>query len=222
MTKVMGSGRACVEWLKLVALGVVLALSGCATSYVDGNLPETPKAEFKQPARPPAIQLVFEFQTKGTPNPRATDLLKAQVKAQVTDSGLFSSVSDAPVPGAALLTFTLNNIPLTDNPAAKGFVTGLTFGLAGTTVADGYDAKLSFASPEVGTLPVVEEAKHVIHTSIGTGSPPAGAIKTGGMEEAARLMLKQVLGRLLANLSNDSAFPSGKAAGTPADVAKQM
>lgn len=208
-------------WLGIVALGVATGLGGCASVYVDGNLPETPKAEFVQPAQPPAVQLVFEFQTKGASNQRATDALKSQVKLQVQDSGLFSSVSDGPAPGAGLLSLTLNNIPLTDGAAAKGFVTGLTFGLAGTTVADGYEATLRYSPPSAGAEPVKHAVKHVIHTSLGTGSPPAGAIKTGGVEEAVRLMTKQVISRVLASLSRDPAFPVGKAGSAAADAAKQ-
>ena len=217
-----GRSRALSAWLGIAMLSVAMGLSGCAAMYVDGNLPETPKSEFRQPARPPAVQFVFEFQTKGAPNQRATDLLKARVKSQVQESGLFSSVSDTPAPGAGLLTLTLNNIALTDSPAAKGFVAGLSFGLAGTTVADGYDATLRYSPPTAGATPLTHEAKHIIHTSIGTGTPPALAIKTSGGEEAVTLMLKQVLSRVLAALSKDPAFPAGTATITPAEAAKQL
>lgn len=217
----MRPGRVLRACLGIAALGVAMELAGCAAMYVDGNLPETPKAEFRMPAQPPAVQLVFEFQTKGAPNQRATDLLKSQVKSQVQESGLFSSVSDGGASGAALLSFTLNNIPLTGDAAAKGFVTGLTFGLAGTTVADGYEATLRYTPPTAGSAPLMHEAKHIIHTSLGTGSPPPGAIKTSGGEEAARLMTKQVLSRVLGALSKDPAFPVGKAGITSAEATKQ-
>jgi hypothetical protein len=130
-----------VRWARRVAgmalLTAAAALTGCATHFVDGNLPEVPKADFTKPATPAAVQLVFEFQTKGVANSRATEFLKAKVQAQVADSGLFTSVTEGPAPGGALLSFTLNNVPLSDDAASKGFIAGLTFGLAGQTVGDG-------------------------------------------------------------------------------------
>jgi hypothetical protein len=200
------------RWSAAALAAASVGLGGCASMYVDGNLPETLKTEFRKPAQPPAVQLAFEFQTKGTANARATDYLKPKVQAQVQDSGLFSSISDKPAAGAGLLVITLNNIPLTDNAAAKGFLTGLTFGLAGSTVADGYDATLRYTPAASGSAVIAQEAKHVIHTSLGTGSPPPGAIKTSGGEEAVTLMTRQVLSRLLGNLSKDPAFPAGKPA----------
>jgi len=201
---------------------VALGLAGCASMYVDGNLPETQKSEFRKPAQPPAVQLAFEFQTKGASNARATEFLKAKVKSQVQDSGLFSSVSDTAVPGSGLLAITVNNIPLTNDAAAKGFVTGLTFGLAGTTVADGYDATLSYSPPSSTAAATRVQGKHIIHTSIGTGSPPAGAIKTSGGEEAVTLMMKQLVSRLLADLSKDPAFPAAAPSANAAQAAKQL
>lgn len=201
---------------------MALGLGGCAAVYVDGNLPETQKSEFRKPQQPPAVQLAFEFQTKRVANARATELLKARVVSQVQESGLFSVVSDGPAPGAGLLSITVNNVPLTDDAAAKGFVTGLTFGLAGNTVADGYDATLRYTPPLAGGSATRIQGKHVIHTAIGTGSPPVGAIKTSGGEEAVTLMLRQLLSRLLSDLSRDPAFPSAQPAAQAAQAAKEL
>lgn len=215
-------------WRSLFAAAaafLALGLGGCASTYVDGNVPETPKSEFRVPATPPAVQLAFEFQTKGTANARATEFFKPKVLAQLQDSGLFSGLTDKPAADAGLLVLIINNIPLSEDAAAKGFLTGLTFGLAGSTVADGYDASLRYTPSAAGAGTLSQHAKHVIHTSLGTGSPPLGAIKTSGVEEAASMMLKQVLSRLLGNLSKDPAFPAGKPAvpsGTAADAAKQL
>lgn len=200
-----------------------LGLGGCAAMYVDGNQPETKTSEFRKPAQPPAVQLAFEFQTKGAPNARATEFLKAKVKSQVQESGLFSGVSDGPVGNSGLLTITVNNVPLTDDAASKGFVTGLTFGLAGTTVADGYDATLSYSPPAAaGSAATRVQAKHIIHTSLGTGSPPAKAIKTSGADEAVTLMLRQLLSKLLIDLSKDPGFPAGQRITNASQAAKQL
>ncbi len=216
----MNAERLARRWA--VAGLVLLAglLHGCAAVYVDGNQPEVPKSGFTKPAAPQPVQLVFEFQTRGAANPPATDHHSANVTEQIADSGQFASVGTTANPGAALLTFTLNNVPLTDDAASKGFIAGLTFGLAGQTIGDGYDATLRFlpaAAPGSAPPPVVQQAKHVIYTSIGNASPPPGATKTANIEEAVFTMLRQVLSKLLSDLSKDSAFRNAPpAAAVPA------
>lgn len=221
-----GQLRRNAEWLRRWAGWMVVmssvSLGGCASMYVDGNLPETPRSEFRMPEKPQAVQLAFEFRTSGTANTRATDYLKGKVLAQVQESGLFSSVSDRPVQGGALLTITVNNVALKDDAFAKGFIAGLTFGLAGSTVADGYEGNLRYLPPSSGRAALDHGAKHVIYTSIGTGSPPVGALKTASGEEAVTLMLKQLLGRLLGNLSKDPGFPTGQPTGNSTEAAKQL
>lgn len=197
-----------VRALRWLVLAVALtSLGGCAAFYVDGHAPEVPAAQYKKPASPPEVQLVWEFQTKGVSNARATDWLKTRVQEQFASSGLFSKVSDAPVPGGALLTATVNNIPLDSDAAAKGFVAGLTFGLAGQTVGDGYECTIRYTPAQTGASPLVKNGKHVLYTSIGTGGPPAGAQKMAGIEEAVTTMMRQLLSRTLNDLSQDPAFP---------------
>lgn len=197
-----------VRGLRWLVLAVVFAsLGGCAAFYVDGHAPEVPASQFKKPVNPPEVQLVWEFQTKGVSNARATEWLKTHVQEQISGSGLFSKVSEAPVPGGALLTATVNNVPLDNDAAAKGFVAGLTFGLAGQTVGDGYESILRYTPAQVGASPLVKSGKHVLYTSIGTGGPPAGAQKMASGEEAVTTMLRQLISRTLDDLSQDPAFP---------------
>lgn len=191
---------------RIVLVAGALALGGCATAYVDGSQPEVPKANFVKPTNPKATQLVFEFQTRGTPNARATDALKERVRTQVAESGLFSSISEAPVAGGALLTITVNNVPLTDNATAKGFMTGLTFGLAGSTVGDGYEGVLRYTSGPNAQLLSTQQARHALWTSLGTGSAPPGATKAASINEGVTIMLRQLISRLLSDLSQTPGF----------------
>lgn len=186
------------------ALCATLALlSGCATHYVDGGTPERPSAQFKKPATPQPVQFIFEFQTKGAPNGRATDALKAQVTEQVTASGLFAAVGTAPAAGGRLLSLTVNNVPVTDDAFSKGFVTGLTFGLVGSSVSDGYVCTASYLAPGSST-PVVKSARHAIHTAMGAGANvPPGAVKAESIEAGVRTMLRQVISQVLDELSRD-------------------
>lgn len=192
--------------LQLAGLAVAAAtLSGCAAFYVDTTLGETKPEEIRKPAQPKPVQYLFTFQTKGQPNAQATGLLKAQVVEQVQASGLFSQVSDAPVEGGSLLNITINNVPITQDAAAQGFATGLTLGLAGSTVTDGYIGTLDYLPPAPGSK-LSLTANHAIHATIGSSSPPPHAEKAESAEAAVRKMVRQLVGRGLKDLSQDPAF----------------
>jgi hypothetical protein len=180
-------------------------LTGCASVYVDGSTPEVPRSQFTPPAHLEPVQVLFEFQTKGVANLKATELLKARAITQVQDSGLFKLASEQPAPGAGMLSISLNNVPMTDDAFTKGFVTGLTFGLAGSKVSDGYICTAKY-SPANGDTPVVKSARHAIHTTMGTASAPGNATKADNPAEAAYTMLRQVLSQVLNDLSKDPNF----------------
>lgn len=200
------SGRSLIRQCSLALLvsGAAL-LSGCASTYVDTATKEVPVANLKKPEQPKPVQLVFEFQTKGAPNSRATGFLKDDVARQVTESGLFSTVATEPARGASLLSVTLNNVPLTQDAASQGFVTGLTFGLAGSAVSDGYVCTVSYL-PAGQSAPIVKTARHAIHTTLGNANPPAGAVKSENVAAAVHKMTRDVLSNALKELSDDPSF----------------
>lgn len=195
--------------LRRAATAALLAgaalLTGCATSYVDTATREVPAAQFKKVEHPKPVALTFEFQTRGAQNGAATELLRAQVQEQVASSGLFSKVG-AGGSDSGILSIQLNNVPLEgENALGKGFVTGLTFGVAGNVVTDVYECKVSYLAPGQAT-PVVSSARHAIHTSLGAASAPANAVKSASVEEAVRTMTRQVVSTALYNLSQQSSF----------------
>ncbi|KAK43282.1 hypothetical protein BG58_34345 [Caballeronia jiangsuensis] len=193
---------------RIVTASVLLAttlLAACTSVYVDTQTKQVPVAQMKKVADPKPVQLVFEFQTKGAPNARATDTLSSAVSKEVKDSGLFSTVSSNPQPNAGMLSVTLNNVPITEDAASKGFVTGLTFGLAGNTVTDGYICTVSYLAPN-RTTPIVKTARHAIHTTIGNANAPANAQKSPSALDAINQMTLDVLSNALDDLSRDPAF----------------
>jgi len=196
------------QWARRAALGMLLAatalLGGCASAYLDGATKEIPAAQFKKPASPAPVQLLFDFQTKGVANARATEFLRDKVTAQVKASGLFSDVGSNAVPNGAVLSITINNVPMTDDAFSKGFVTGLTFGLAGSQVSDGYVCTASYRNGDAA--PVVKQARHAIHTTMGAAATPGGAVKMPNHSEAAIQMTHQVVSNLLNDLSQDTSF----------------
>lgn len=192
--------------LVLLASGLLaLNLTGCASVYVDTATKEIPVSAYKKPASPKPVQLVFEFQTKDVANATATKYLSEQVVDQIRGSGLFLEVKDAPVADGALLNVVLNNVPLTDDAFGKGFVTGLTFGLAGSQVTDGYICTVKYL-PTAQSPTISKTARHAIHTVIGAKEEPANGAKMENVEMAVRAMTRQIVSTALNDLSRDPGF----------------
>jgi hypothetical protein len=190
---------------RVAFVAAAVLLTGCATQYVDGAVKETPATAYARPAQPHPVQVVFEFQTNGKANARATEHVKPMVMDNVKTTGLFSAVGDTPAPNAGTLSVTINNVALTDDAYRKGFMTGLTFGLAGNVVTDGYVCTVTYLAPGE-TKPVVKTSKHAIHTAVGSAGAPPGGIKANGIEDAVRTMVRQIMGVTLGDLSHDPAF----------------
>jgi hypothetical protein len=202
----MQSQAIVARWLRmLTGIVAIAALSGCASVYVDNHTKEVESSKFGKTNPPHPVQVLFEFQTKGVANARATEALKKQVLDQVQASQVFTSVGEGPVDGNALLSITLNNVPLTDDAFSKGFVTGLTFGLAGSQVSDGYVCTAKYSGPgQQGSI--AKSARHAIHTVIGNGSAPPDATKASDVMEAVKLMTRQIVSNVLHDVTNDVAF----------------
>jgi len=186
-----------------VLLALSASLSACISvhSYVDNSLGDPQYASLKKPATPQPIQLLFEFQTKDVSNARATESIRPKVFEELSKSGLFSSVSYDPVQNGRKLAILIKNVPLTENAAGKGFATGLTLGLAGSTVADGYECTMTYIEP--GHANVVAQVKHSIVSTIGNASGPAG-MQAMTLQEAADKAMRQMVGNGIMQLSNKS------------------
>jgi hypothetical protein len=191
---------------KAASLALLALLStGCATMYVDNGLKDVAKSDFMAPPEPRPVQLLFAFQTKGAANARATKQLSDEVTKTVMESGLFSAVGTQPVEGGTLLSVTINNIPVTDDAFSKGFVTGLTFGLAGSQVTDGYLCTIDY-QPAVGRGKLQKKVRHAIHTTVGAKKAPTNGVKAKSIMEAVYTMTHQIVGNGLKELSLDPSF----------------
>ena len=176
-------------------------LGGCISpqSYIDPALPTLRAEDIPPVASPKPVQLLYEFRTKGALNARATERSKPIVVETMTKSGLFSTVSDTPVAGAGTLTMVIENIPLTEDAAGKGFRTGLTFGLVGSTVTDGYvcTATYSLDGKTAGAT-----VNHALHTTIGNTEGPPG-LQPMKPNEALPIMLRQMTLNVLQRLRKE-------------------
>lgn len=184
-----------------------LALSGCLTmnSYVDPAMPNVTKANLPMVAQPHPVQVLAEFQTKGVPNATATGNVRPRVVAIASESGLFSSVSETPAVAGSeggILKITINNVVLDDHAAAKGFGTGLTFGLAGSMVTDGYvcTAAYTFNGKTTET-----SLKSAMYTTIGNHAAPQG-LAPMRTADAANLIVDRLTWNALKSLADKGAF----------------
>lgn len=171
--------------------------------YVDPALPVVAKADLKAPAQPQPAHILFEFRTKGSANATATSQLRGQVVSSVAESGLFSSISpNAGDVAAGELKIVIDNVPLTDNVAAKGFGTGLTLGLAGSQVTDGYTCQVTYTQGGTTTTTTV---KHALHSTIGNHSGPEGLTAVPA-QDALNQIVQQMVWNALKDLSAKRAF----------------
>jgi len=197
-------------WRRLaLGLAAIIAatLTGCVSMkpYVGAGVRDVPASEYVKPDPSHAVQVLFDFQTKGVDNARVTAGMKQHVFDQIAASRLFDKVDEAPVPGGALLIVTVNNVALDDHAFAKGFATGLTLGLAGTVAGDGYIATAQYTPPGT-TQAITKEVHHAIYTTIGNHDAPPNAEPAATVAEAVSKMLHQSVSNLLNDVSHDPAF----------------
>ena len=164
-------------WFAKLLLGLAMAsvaTAAVAAAYIGDGITDLKPEDKVVIASPQPVQLIFQFQTKGAPNARATKLLKQKVVDTVKASGLFSTVSDDAVPNGAILSITINDIASPADMAdaeGKGAVTGATFFVVGSNIADHYLCTLDYvASPTAAKLE--RTAKHSVIIQMGMINKP--------------------------------------------------
>lgn len=187
------------------ALVACVSLSGClsARMYVDPALPVVGSEDFSAPVEPQSANVLFEFRTKGNANARATQETRLIALEAVRTSGLFSDVVDGGAgPADGQLRIVIDNVPVTDNAVAKGVGTGLTMGLVGSMVTDGYVCTARYTRDGVTTEATVE---HALHTTIGNHGGPEG-LQAVPVQQAIETVVSQLVLNALNRLEDDGAF----------------
>ena len=199
------------RWTLALTSLFLIAGSGIASaaSFVGSDLSDVKPEDRAVVAHQQPVQLLFEFQTKGAPNARATKYLKQTVVDTVKDSGLFSEVDDGPAPNGAILSIVINNVvePKDLQAAeAKGVVTGATLFLAGSTVRDHYVSTIDYSSGP--TAPhVTRTARHSVIVQLGLiNSKPTDGVKAGGVKDAVFTMARQIVSNPLNAAAKDPNF----------------
>jgi hypothetical protein len=194
-------------------LGLVLLVSGCVSvrSYVDPTLPSVPKvtpASLRRSDSPPQVDLQVAFLSNGTPNARAAEFARKRIAGRLDASGV---VRVAPSSGGSAYTLrvTMENLADTNSAFSRGFVTGLTFGLSGSSVTDFYvfDAALT----QAGRAPVQLSLKHTITSLTGSGEGPAGQ-QAMHLDDAILLVIDELVDTMLRDFqAKGQLLPQGTA-----------
>jgi hypothetical protein len=189
--------------LRLIFTVVVAALlTGCITakSFVDPSYPKYTYESIKRPATPLKLTLVTEFQRNGERLPRADAALRDNTERIFRASGVIVPTTDSP---EGQVKVVVNNVVDRGAAAAKGFGTGLTFGLAGSTVVDAYELTLVISAN--GKTYSSIAIKHQLFTAIGNTSTPEG-VETVPIGIAFQRVLEQMLLRALKEAQDGSAL----------------
>lgn len=72
-------------------------------------------------------------------------------------------------------------------------------------VTDGYTCTITYAPPGQAT-PITKTSKHAIHTAMGSAGGPPNGVKANSLQEAVRIMVRQIVGVALNEVSHDAAF----------------
>jgi hypothetical protein len=182
----------------LLALIIMsLTPAGCLSvkSYVDPQLPKVTYADLLRRSDVRPIYLTLEFQTNGKPNSKGRSLALDRVTRTLEMSKLFSYVAFTSADTLDRMDIVMNNVGDKGEAITKGVGTGLTFGLAGSMVTDGYVFTTTFQA--VGKEPVRKVYKHALHTTIGNANGPEGHKPLAVREAFDKVVEELVLNFLL-------------------------
>lgn len=196
----------------LLAAFVALAPAPAAAAkwFVDNALGEVKPEEKVVPATPKPVQLVFEFQRDGGPNPRATKEVKPWILEDLKKSGVFSDVVETPVAGGAVLSIRFNNVVKKeelDKAKSDGFKAGLGFGLFGGVVAtDHYVVTFEYLGGPTST-PITTTVNHALHMKFGKKDVEIPGTEVKNVKEAVQTVVRQVTYRGVNTIAADPSFP---------------
>ncbi len=170
-------------------------LTGCFTtnSYVDPSFGKSSYYDIKSVDERYRLEVFTEFQRNG--KTLAYPVLQTNVERVLRASGIL-----IPSKGSNhSITVIVNNIANLGEAAAKGFGSGLTFGLIGTKVTDYYELKISYTDSEGSTT--LRNYKHAIHSTIGNAEGPAGVI-ADTPDNAFFKVIEEILLNFISDMQN--------------------
>lgn len=183
-----------------VAVAASLAASGCFAprAFVAPALPTDPKASAAE-LKPGdgVVALDFTFTTNGKPNARATEAVRPLIVSHMKALGVARVAAGPAEPVACTLRIHMDNIADAGAAWGKGFKTGFTFGVAGSTVDDGYQFDVTVE--QAGQAPVQRSYRHLITSALGNASGPPG-VPEMTLDQAVNKVIDDLLVTLLRDL----------------------
>jgi len=183
----MGRRRQRARWLFFgIVVLTAFASTGCISvkTYLD---PAGHRASFNDLRRVnPPYQLVVrvQYELNGKERPRALRSLQDHVERSLRASGVAIPYDGTGTAAGELLVIA-NDVGNVAGAAAKGFGTGLTFGLVGSQVADRFEVTIRFTQ---GSDVIEHKYEHALISTVGLHSAPAGMIpvsQTEGLDRVA-------------------------------------
>lgn len=171
-------------------------LTGCISprSFVDPSVPKVAYEDLRKRSEPLRLKVAVEFQRNGTHLPRADAALRDHAERTLRATGLVQPVEAQEVGD---ISITVNNLGDVGQAAAKGFGTGLTFGLVGSTVMDAYE--MTVVMTVNGRQIRRSAVKHALYTAIGNTTLPEG-VETVPPGVAFGKVVEQLLLRTLRDM----------------------
>lgn len=178
--------------------------------FIDNTLGEVKPEEKVNPENPQPVQLLFEFQRDGAPNPQATKQVKPWAVEDIKTTGAFSAVVEEPVPEGAVLSIKFNNVVKkeeVDKAKKDGFAAGLGFGLFGGVVAtDHYVVTFEYIQ-RTGAVPITVVVNHALHMKFGHKDVEIPGTQVKNVTEAVQGVVRQALNKGVNSIVADPAFP---------------
>lgn len=188
-------------WTSLLIL-VAGSLTGCITSqtFVDPQYHKAGYESLQRISQPVPVKVDVEFQRNGQPLPAADNELRGHVERTLRATGVLLPAADS---GQATIKVIGNNIADLGAAKAAGFKTGLTFGGAGSVVADNYEFTCTYkgAAQEKSF-----SYQHALHTTIGNAKGPAGLAPTTPADGFARVV-EDVILNFVKDLQDSGVLP---------------
>lgn len=186
------------EFKLLFVFIVILSMFGCTTtkSYVDPQYGRATYDDINRRSDPYNLKIVVEFQRNGKHLPQFDSELMGHVERVIRGTG-FAVPATQDTSGE--LKVIVNNIAELGEARAKGFGTGLTFGLVGSTVTDFYEmeAVLSLNDKVIKK----NNYKHAIHSTVGLKEAPEG-LEPMTPSAAFGKIVEQLILNFLQNIQN--------------------
>lgn len=187
-----------------IVLGCLLSilLSGCISpkSYLDPSQPKVSYGDLTRPTKPIPLRLTTEFQRNGEPNPKANTALLDNSSRILRATGLVDPDGEG---STGSIHIVVNNVADIATAASKGFGTGLTLGLIGSTVEDNYELTMTITMNE--KVITKTGIRNGIATAIGNTSTPPG-VETFTPSIAFQKVLEQMILQALKQIQADNSL----------------